>query len=754
MKRIPLTLAALVLASFARGETTLKISSDMSAADNVAGVVVVSGHVRAATSPVAMGSGPGSNAAPLSLLGDMARIDRDGCDFAPGTSITTCTNDECNLHWTATAKMRYRSKEGDRAFILEDVTFRLFDVPVMWLPYWYYPLDTDYGWRVMPGYTSRWGAYILTRYVCTLAGGWGRGEWGLGSSTRFDLRYKNGAAFGENLTWQMGDWGRGRFKVYYLRDEDQNRYSRHWEDLGKYNYSNWGSEVPRNRYVVSLEQSFVPTERDTVRLTGAYYSDSQFSGDFLRDSMLGGRARYIDASRNEIAWEHVENPFGLGVSVSGPLNDFYGGVSRLPEVYVDVAPQRVFSMPVNYESQTRVGFLNRDYAKLGDDRTNPIYKYDPGLWADYQTFRADTYHRFTLPFKVADDVVSVVPRVGIRGTYWDETGNTYATDNATRKAGEAGNATRMIYEGGVTFAARGVAWIDEDWQHMVEPYFDVLAQEAKYSGLKDGARPYVFDSADSSRDWLDQYAGRSRNLPYSWYGVTPGVRNAFRKAGEDGMLRTVADVDLYAAVQFNETSWTRGGRCHRLARDPSDPNYGKAHPSAAPGMRVRFFPDDDTALMARVEYDTDNRRLAYADIAWMQRLTDNVKWTATYSHRDHRLWDFSSTPFDRTVVKNEDFNWAHLSYLRLEFEHEICDAFAWGPFASWDFTDSSLDEIGTWFDFRTDCLGFRVQLAYENACTRVDYSRYEDDFRVGLYIYLRAFGADSSSPIYTGKAGN
>ena len=751
MKRIPLTLVALALAVSAHGETRLKVTSEKSAADNVTGTIVASGHVHAVTTPVSMGGGPGSNAARFSLLGDMVKFRKDQYDFAPGTSITTCTNDECSLHWRATAEMRYRAKEGDRAFILKNVTFRLFEVPVMWLPYWYYPLDTDYGWRVMPGYTSRWGAFILTRYVCTLAGGWSPGEWGLGSSTRFDLRYKNGAAFGENLTWQNGDWGRGAFKVYYLRDEDHDRYSRHWDDQNKYHYSNWGSEVPRNRYVVTFDQRLEPTERDTLRLTGAYYSDSQFSGDFLRDSLLGGRTRYIDASRNEIAWEHIENPFGLGISVSGPLNEFYGGVARLPEAYLDIAPQRVFSLPVNYESQTRIGFLNRDYAKLGDDRTHPIYRYNPGLWADYQTFRGDTYHRLTLPFKVAD-VVSVVPRVGLRGTYWDETGATYATDRAYRKAGEIGNATRMIYEGGATFAARGVAWIDEDWQHMIEPYFDVLAQEAKYSGLKKGARPYVFDSIDSSSDWLDQYAGRSRNLPYSWYGVTPGIRNAFRKADEDGTLRTVADIDLYAAVQFNSTSWTEGGRYHKLARDPSDPNYGKSHPSAAPGMRLRFFPDRDTAIMTRVEYDTDNRRLAYADVKWMQRISKDVKWSATYSQRDHRIWDFSSTPFDPLAVKDEEFNWARISYLRFDLEHEICDTLAWGPFVSWDFKDSSLDEVGAWFDIRTDCLGFRVQLSYENACRRVDYSRYDDDFRIGLYIYLRAFGADSASPIYTGRA--
>ena len=86
-----------------------------------------------------------------------------------------------------------------------------------------------------------------------------------------------------------------------------------------------------------------------------------------------------------------------------------------------------------------------------------------------------------MPFKVAD-ILSVVPRVGLRGTWWSDSGNLDLT--GTHRAGSRDDdVTRSIVEGGVTFAARGTGWLSDAWQHLVEPYADVLAQEAQYAGL-------------------------------------------------------------------------------------------------------------------------------------------------------------------------------------------------------------------------------------------------------------------------------
>ena len=699
----------------------LKVSADRMAADNVTGALVASGHVNAVM-------------APFRMLSDEVSRTGDTYVFSEPTTVTTCTNDEGSLHWSCTGNVVYRD---GKEVVARDMTLRMFGVPVFWVPYWWQPLDTDYGWRVMPGYRSRWGGYLLTKYVYRLAGGLNEGEWGLGGSTRFDVRTKNGVALGQGVRWSLGDFGRGKFKAYYAWDQDADRYDRRWDS--KRHYANWGSKVPDERYGLMLEHRWEATEQDTLRVRAAYYSDSHFRSDFMRDARLGLDNRFPGADRNEAAWEHNGGLFGLGASVAGPLNDFYGGVARLPEAYFDVTPQQVFSLPVNYESATRVGWLDRQYAKHGKRTTAIPYRYDPGMWADYQVFRADTYHRLTLPFKVAD-VVSVVPRVGARGTYWSDSGRENLTGYG-RAGTQDDDVLRSIVEGGVTFAARGTAPLGERWAHVVEPYMDALAQEAQYSGLRRRARAFYFDSIDGSADYLDQFAGRSRNLPYSWYGVTPGLRNAFRKADEKGRSRTVFDFDAYAAVQLNDTSWTEGGRRHRLSRSQENPNYGRDGKAvASPGVRARWHPTEDSSLLARAEWDGENDTVAYANVAWSQRISKDLSSTLSYSARDQRWWDFSSTPYDPSVERNDDFNWTKFSYAGISFEHEICDALAWGPFLRWDLRENELDEVGAWVDLRTDCLGFRISFSYENDYKRIDGSEHDDDWRVSVGVYLRAFG--------------
>lgn len=734
MKRfcLVLTTAALPLfvcaSSAERPGATLKVTAERMAADNVTGNLVASGNVVAVS-------------APFRMLSD--RVSRTGnvYSFSDSTLVTTCTNDLDCLCWSLKGGVDY---DDGREIVAKNMTLRLFGVPVFWWPYWWQPLNTDYGWRVMPGYRSRWGAYLLTKYVYDITDDFAVSDWGLRGNTRLDLRSKNGVALGQSIRWKAGDYGKGKFKAYFLWDEDADRYDRNWHNRRKYNYANWGSEIPDERYALEFTHHWEVTERDMFRVRATYFSDSSFAYDFLRDGMMRLSNPYADSARNEMAWEHIEDTVGIGASVSGPLCDFNMGVTRLPEVYLDVAPQPVFSLPLNYESSSRLGWLNRNYARYGDSLTSPNYRYSPGLWADYQTFRADTYHRLTLPFKVAD-VLSVVPRAGLRGTYWSSSGAENLTGYG-RASCHDDDVVRSIVEGGVTFSARGTAPLGEEWQHVLEPYADVLVQEARYTGLKDGRRALYFDSVDGSADWLDQFAGRSRNLPYSWYGITPGVRNAFRKAGDDGRMRTVFDFDVYAAVQFNDTTWTGGGRYHRLSVDQEDPNYGREDDILVnPGFRARFYPASDCMLMARVEWDGQNDTVAYADVEFSKRFSRDFKGTVSYSARDHRYWDFSSTPFDPAIMRNEDFNWAKYSYLGFELEHEICDAVAWGPFIRWDMRENELDEVGAWLDLRTDCLAFRFSVSYENDYMRIDGSEYDHDWSFSMGVYLRAFGADAGS---------
>ena len=79
------------------------------------------------------------------------------------------------------------------------------------------------------------------------------------------------------------------------------------------------------------------------------------------------------------------------------------------------------------------------------------------------------------------------------------------------------------------------------------------------------------------------------------------------------------------------------------------------------------------------------------------------------------------------------------------FEHTVCDWLAWGPFLQWDLQDCELDSVGTWIDYLTDCLGFRLMVQYENSFTTFDGYPQGESWSFGFYIYLRCFGADSGN---------
>lgn len=709
-------------------EKQMSVKADRMAVDNLTGNAVATGNVVATM-------------APFRLLSDSASRTDNVIVFSEPTLITTCTNDLDHLHWSLSGSVVYREREE---IVARNLLLKMWGYSIGWVPYWWQPLETDYGWRVMPGYTSRWGAYLLTKYVYTLAGSMQEGSYGLGGNTRFDLRTKNGIALGQSVKWNLGDYGMGKFKVYYAWDRDADRYDRHWQNDRRWNYSNWSSDVPDERYGLSLEHQWLVTERDSVRLNGAIFSDTMFRYDFLRTTRMGLPNRFADQFGNEVAWSHMAESAGWGVRAAGPINDFYDGVARLPEAYLALMPQPLPGGFALYESDTVAGFLNRTYGKIGSKMTSLPYRYRPGLWADYQAFRFDTYHRLSAPFRMAD-AVSVVPRVGLRGTFWSDCGNT-VIDGASRAGSRDDAVSRGIIEGGVTFAARGEGELGESWLHTIEPYADVLAQKAKYSGLSRGARPYIFDSRDASVDWLDQFAGRSRNLPYSWYGVVPGVRNIFRRRDGAGQWRTCFDIDFYTALQFNDTDWTDGGPYHRLARDPADPLYGHdGEMLVVPGLRARWFVSQDTTLSARAEWDGENDTVAYADVVFSHRLSGSFLYEISYMARDHRVWDYASTPFDPAVMRDEDLNRADFSLVELRCEHELCDSFAYGPFIRWDCRRNEVDEVGGWFDLRTDCLGFRFSVSYTDSWIRTDGSEYDSDWRCGVGVYLRAFGPGAGS---------
>lgn len=749
MKNPIFLLAGLVLASVAFAEDQhsegwtppvqrpdpMTFTADVLAADAVTKAAVASGHVHAVS-------------APLTLTSEYMTRDENGVMlFQYPTMATTCTNGCGHTHWNVTGEVEYRTSDS---VVLRNAWIRLFEVPVIWIPYLWYPLDTDCGFKWMPGYTGRWGGFVLSRYRYHLLGDNDHtpNTFWLKGNTNLDYRYKQGVALGEDLFWNLGDFGKGDFKVYYAWD--QNAEKEYGEsDNGS---GNWGSLVERERYGLVFNHRWQVTERDRIFLRASHLSDSFFQEDFMQynEGFFSIRQGFWASANSGAFFEHLEDRVMTGLEVSGRLNEFYGMTQRLPEFYFDVNPGPLFALPINYESQNRLGVLDRKYAKYANASAS-VFGTNPGLWCDYTTVRFDTYHRLSQSFRSFDDVVAITPRVGFHGTYWNDAGETDVYGQSEPQT--SGHLFRSIAEAGVTFAARANGWVDDSVSHMIEPYADILAQKAWHSGGGD-ARALVFDNIDASMTWEDQFAGRGRNLPYSYFGVTPGVRNAWSELTESGNLRQFLEVDAYAAMMFGKSSFEGvegygDYESHKLAKF-GDPNYGKNAMTLVPGVRAKWDPDRDISLRTRAEYDSENNNLALGEVSFSQKISKDFDYMGGYNYRNHRYWDYSSIPFDALSQRNDELNMVKSHLLFASFTYRPLDWFMMSPIVRWDLRDQELDSAGSWFDVMTDCLGFRFIVEYMNEYTRLDGYHRDSDWSFGFYIYLRAYGAQSGD-IFSGQ---
>ena len=95
-------------------------------------------------------------------------------------------------------------------------------------------------------------------------------------------------------------------------------------------------------------------------------------------------------------------------------------------------------------------------------------------------------------------------------------------------------------------------------------------------------------------------------------------------------------------------------------------------------------------------------------------------------------------------MTSDEFNYTRFQYAMAGFENQPLDWFAWSPFIRYEARRSQVDEVGVWFDFLTDCLGYRIEFSHEDGYRRIDGSKTESDDRVTFFIYLRAMGPGSA----------
>jgi lipopolysaccharide assembly outer membrane protein LptD (OstA) len=474
----------------------------------------------------------------LGTLGPNAYIVKDGI-------FTTSDNSKPDYYLRARTVRIY---PRDR-IIFRDVMLYVGRTPIFWFPYVYQSLNQEQGFTLTPGYSSVWGAYLLGTYTFPLTEN-------ISAKLRLDLLADRGIGTGFESRWgsEESEKNWGRFRSYYINDSNPgvNRTSLAREPIDP------------SRYRVSFQNRTYFTENIYASIDINKLSDARFLQDFDE-----GEFRRNPNPDNMIAltkWD--EDYTGTLIARKNLNEEHFDMTERLPEGALDMKRQPFFRTPLFYESETSTGFYRRNFA-------------GEGAIADYDTFRADTFHQLSLP-KTFFGWLSVVPRVGVRGTYYADSGTfedriesrivessvpgePARVDTTTvRELHEHGSLFRPVVNAGVESSfkvsraweqAQSRAWGLDGLRHIMQPF-------ANFSYVYSGEDPVdilQFDRLNRSTQLppIDFPQFNSIDSIDNWTVLRLGVRNRLQTRRDNRTMNWL-ELNTYFDINFDRPQFLGG----------------------------------------------------------------------------------------------------------------------------------------------------------------------------------------------------
>jgi LPS-assembly protein len=331
---------------------------------------------------------------PYFLSGEnVSEISEHGYLINNGT-FTTHDTPKPDFHLRARTIRVY---EKDRV-IFRNVTAYVGKVPIFWFPYIYQSLDEAFSFTIAPAFYSTWGPSLLTQVSFPITEN-------IQGRVRLDYRGRRGLAVGFDSSMEYGkdneSWA--KLKTYYLQDQNP--------EINQTAVPRTG--VPTGRYRLSLEDRTNFTERilGIANLT-------KLSDQFVMQDFYQGEFRINPVPDNVVALTKTDPIYTLTGIARFQANEFFETTERLPEVVLDIKRHALFGGPIFYEGETGFAELRRQFPQGAG-------------FQNYGSTRLDTFHQLLYP-NTYFGWLSVVPRVGFRGTYYGETrdlGTTIFTPN-------------------------------------------------------------------------------------------------------------------------------------------------------------------------------------------------------------------------------------------------------------------------------------------------------------------------------------
>ena len=312
----------------------------------------------------------------------------------------------------------------------KDAVLYLGQTPVFWWPKWRRSLRHHPShWVLVPGYRSKYGAYLLTSY-----------EWywneRLKGALHLDERSVRGPGVGPDFQYHLPSLGNGDFKYYYTHDSHPPR------DL-----LNQPTDPDRQRVWFTHQGELASNL--VVRAAVRYQTDPRVIRDFWETEYREHTqpSTYVEVDKLWSNWS-------LDLLAQPRVNNFQETVERLPELKLTGFRQQVFGAPLFYESESSAGYFQREFASVDTNR--------------FAALRADTYHQVLIPWNFFG-WLNLTPRVGGRYTHYGEAdGPGSGTAREDRTVFNTG--AELSFKASRTWAGtRSSFWEIDGLRHIVQP---------------------------------------------------------------------------------------------------------------------------------------------------------------------------------------------------------------------------------------------------------------------------------------------
>lgn len=284
----------------------------------------------------------------------------------------------------------------DSRVIFSNSTIYVGQTPIFWFPYIFANINNT-GFEFLPGYDSRWGAYLQTAYSFPI----GSGDTIVGK-VRMDYRTEFGFGAGFDAKFKYGKDNRsyGDLVTYYAFDDQPDR------NVG-------GPGEPdepgkKGRYRVSFKHRLFITDDIYATADINLLSDVDFLEDFYPNEFRIDPQP--DSYLSVTKWDEF---YTLNLIGRWQVNDFQDTTERLPELVLDIKQHRIFGLPFYYDGESSVGSYRR------------AFSYEPEFgeedFPNYSATRFDTFHQLSFPNQFFG-WLNITPRAGFRATYYSDSG--------------------------------------------------------------------------------------------------------------------------------------------------------------------------------------------------------------------------------------------------------------------------------------------------------------------------------------------